>query len=51
MIGCKEVKEFRGQRVRWTVQMNADILKKSDKNNDGKKGNDPDNKSSTKNGE
>ena len=27
MIGCKEVKDFRGQVIKQSVQMNAEVLK------------------------
>lgn len=48
MIGYKE---FRAQIATWTVRMDAEVLMNGDKNNDGKKGNDPDEKSPTNDGE
>lgn len=48
MIGYKE---FRAQIARWTVHMDAEVLKNGDKNNEGKKGHDPDKKSATNEGE
>lgn len=48
MIGYKE---FRAQIATWTVRMDAEVLTNGDKNNDGKKGNDPDEKSPTNDGE
>lgn len=44
MIGYKE---FRAQIATWTVRMDAEVLTNGDKNNDGKKGNDLDEKSPT----
>lgn len=51
MIGCKEVKEFKGHVVRCTVHMDAEVLENGDKSNGGRESNDPDNKSSVHKGE
>lgn len=46
MIGCKKAKEFKDHIIRWIVHMDAIVFKNGYKNNDGRKDNDPDNKSS-----
>jgi hypothetical protein len=50
MIEEQATKDLRGWVVRWTVHMDANVLKNGNKNSSRKKGSDPDNKSSRSRG-